>query len=90
MDVHRTESAPDLSIDDRSKQGFVKWFRQLEANDVQQGVSGLVKALKTYLCRYSTPVPPSSQPRNLAASTLRSHPRHRSLPSRGAYHVARR
>lgn len=60
MDVHRTESAPDLAIDDRSKQGFVKWFRQVEAKDVQQGVSTLVTRLKTHtLSAMVSPLLPS-------------------------------
>ena len=41
MDLGRAESAPDLTVDDRTKAGFAKWFRQLEAKDEQQGVRTL-------------------------------------------------
>ena len=38
MDINRAESAPDLTVDDRTKAGFAKWFRALEEKDRQQGV----------------------------------------------------
>ena len=41
MDINRAESAPDLTVDDRTKAGFAKWFRALEEKDRQQGVRSL-------------------------------------------------